>query len=116
MHLRRTTDEGKIAVEIETKHVRRQVDETKAAIEIEWCARERRLQSLRQHDFEDIACHDVFLRALHCALELVAREIAARQRLFCTFDDRNKAKIDRSRQFLLNRIQALDRALINLFR
>src|SRR6266481_7366691 len=47
MHLRRTTDERKIAAEVETKHVRRRIDETKAAIEIERLAVERRLESLR---------------------------------------------------------------------
>src|SRR6266576_639426 len=116
MHLRRTTDERKIGAEVETKHVRRRIDETKAAIEIEWFAVERRLESLRQNDLEDITCGDVFLRSLYCALELFAREIASRQRLFCIFHDRNEAKIDRLRQLLLNRSQAFDSARIDLFR
>src|SRR5213079_440887 len=65
---------------------------------------------------ENVTCGDVLLRSLYCALELFAREIAARQRLFRISDDWNEAKIDRLRQFLLDRSQVFDSARINHFR
>src|SRR5262249_6719716 len=115
MHLRRTTDERKIGAEVETKHVRRGIDETKAAIEIEWFAVEQRLESLRQDDLENITCGDVFLCSLYCALELFAREIAGRQRLFRLVHDRNEAKFNWLRQPLRNRRQAFDGTRVDLF-
>src|SRR4029077_17645334 len=90
--------------------------ETKEAIEIEGVDGDRRLESVRYNDLENVTCRDVFLRSLYCALELFAGEIASWKWLFCIFHDRNEAKIDRLRQLLLNRSQAFDSARINLFR
>ncbi len=64
--------------EVEEVQIRRGVDAAQRAIKRKRRQLERRLETLRQHDLENIAGGDVVLGAHHHALELVRRGIRAR--------------------------------------
>ena len=75
---RARSGDGK-AAEIEEEQVRRGIDAAQRAIKRERRQRERRLETLRQHDLENIAGGDVLLGAQHHALEFVRRGVRSRR-------------------------------------
>src|SRR5439155_20735451 len=68
---RGAADECQVA-ELEQEEIRRGIDAPERAIELEGRRRRRPLRPLRDHDLEDVALADVFLRELDPAEVLVA--------------------------------------------
>src|SRR5207244_10419249 len=57
------------------EHVRARIDLAERAVQLEWMASQRRLETPRDLDLEDVAAEDVFVTTSHRVVERVARHV-----------------------------------------
>ena len=93
----------------EVEHVWRRVRRAQHAVGVEEAALGRRAQRVREHDLENVALADIFLRALHHRAEFLLRE--ARRKLLLQLQ-RTEDGLRAARKQRLHLVERLPRAQI----